>query len=143
MLPRSARVAAISQRKPNGIHMKPLCTIFPILSAFLLTACTSVTTTKDATQMLALLGQKPSKDAQLNAALNARPYGVQNLAQQVLGVSPANKAPVINAWRINYAAQEKAPIPASLARNSIVKKLVTSQVTGGDITVGAGEMKSF
>jgi hypothetical protein len=123
--------------------MKKHTNILVLLSAALLTGCASVTTTRQASQMLTLLGTKPSPDTKLERALDDKPYGVHNLAGQVLGISSPKKAQAFSASAVKYSSEDTAPIPAGLERNSVVKKLVENQITGGDITFGAGELKKF
>ncbi|PWU19766.1 MAG: hypothetical protein C5B50_05770 [Verrucomicrobia bacterium] len=97
--------------------------------------------------MLALLNQKPPAEADLMMKLDTRPYGVQKLAQQVLGGIGEKRETAMNvafsASPVKYSPDEKSPIPAGLARHSVVKKLVQNQITGGDIKFSPGELKDF
>jgi len=112
-------------------------------SALLLHAgCATFTTTQESSQVMRLLGEHEPAQGKPEM-IEDKPYGVQNLSAQVLGIVSKTRADKFNTASVRYEEGETEPVPRGLVRNTVVKKLVESQVTGGGVTFGAGELKQF
>jgi hypothetical protein len=123
--------------------MKILYSALVCTSLFLQAGCATVTTTKQASQVIRLLGEREPEKGKLETMVEDKSYGVQNLAAQVLGITSKTREKKLDEASVRYEKNETEPVPRGLAQDPVVKKLVESQITGGEATFGAGELKQF
>lgn len=93
--------------------------------------------------MLTLLGEREPAKSKMEALVEDKAYGVQNLAAQVLGITSKTRADKFQVASVRYEQDETEPVPRRLARNPVVKKLVGSQVSETKVSFSPGELKRF